>query len=176
MVAINSIVLLVFIFITSTQAVGDFHIYHYSEFSVQACSGYLGKLVTLFNSTTDKAGFCNVKNQPALGTMAECIELMPREDARAEFLKLCKKYNLTEEAYLAALQNATEFGFYNTSADKDFNKKKVFNKPILLTKRMSIKLLMQSPVDISIIIIPNGLVLRYFPIGLVLCLLLVFAI
>ena len=135
MVAINSIVLLVFIFITSTQAVGDFHIYHYSEFSVQACSGYLGKLVTLFNSTTDKAGFCNVKNQPALGTMAECIELMPREDARAEFLKLCKKYNLTEEAYLAALQNATEFGFYNTSADKDFNKKKVFNKPILLTKK-----------------------------------------
>ncbi|RCK56646.1 putative ferric reductase transmembrane component [Candida viswanathii] len=127
MVAINSVALLLFTFISATQAVGDYHIYHYDEFAVQACTGYLGKLVTFFNSTTDKVGFCNVKNQPALGTMAECIELMPWKDARHEFLKLYQ--------YLAALQNATEFGFYNTTADKDFNKKKVFNKPILLTKK-----------------------------------------
>ena len=135
MVAGRSYIVLLVTLITSVYSLGDFHIYHNNEFAVEACTGYLGKLVTFFN-TTDKIGFCNVNNQPALGTMAECIELMPHKNARKEFLELCKKYKLTEEEYLAALQNATEFGFYDTKADKEFNKKKIFNKPILLTKKL----------------------------------------
>ncbi|EER35529.1 hypothetical protein CTRG_00268 [Candida tropicalis MYA-3404] len=135
MVAGRSYIVLLVTLITSVYSLGDFHIYHNNEFAVEACTGYLGKLVTFFN-TTDKIGFCNVNNQPALGTMAECIELMPHKNARKEFLESCKKYKLTEEEYLAALQNATEFGFYDTKADKEFNKKKIFNKPILLTKKL----------------------------------------
>ncbi|RCK59238.1 Candidapepsin-10 [Candida viswanathii] len=104
MVASRSIFFLVLTSIASVTALGDFHIYHNDEFAVEACTGYLGKLVTYFNSTTDKVGFCNVKNQPALGTMAECIEMMPHKDAR-------------KNDYL-------------------FNKKKVFNKPILLKPKL----------------------------------------
>ncbi|EMG48258.1 hypothetical protein G210_1192, partial [Candida maltosa Xu316] len=135
MLLTQSIIFLVAYLLSFSQATQTVHFYHNNEFAVPACSGYIAKVATLFNATTDKVGFCNVKNQQALGTMAECIELMPHKNSRKEFLKSCKKHNLTEEAYLNALQNATEFGFYNTTADKEFKKAKLFYKPVLLTKK-----------------------------------------
>ncbi|EMG45941.1 Likely ferric reductase, partial [Candida maltosa Xu316] len=135
MLAIRSIIFLVACLFASSQAGNTLHIYHNDEFSVQACTGYIPKVATLFNATTDKVGFCNVKNQQALGTMAQCIEMMPHKNARKEFLASCKKYNLTESLYLAALENATEFGFYNISANPDFKKAKLFYEPVLLKKK-----------------------------------------
>lgn len=135
MVAINSLLFAAITLVSSAQATDTLTIYHNNKFAVQACKGLIGKTAVLFNETTDKAGFCNVKNQQALGTMAECIELMPHKDSRKEFLKTCKKFNLTEEDYLAAWKNATEFGYVNVTADPDFKKKKLYYKPVLLKKK-----------------------------------------
>ena len=107
MVAINSLLFAAITLVSSAQATDTLTIYHNNKFAVQACKGLIGKTAVLFNETTDKAGFCNVKNQQALGTMAECIELMPHKDSRKEFLKTCKKFNLTEEDYLDSWKNST---------------------------------------------------------------------
>ncbi|CAI5759500.1 unnamed protein product [Candida verbasci] len=128
--------LVLFSFISYSQAViGAFQIYHNYDFPVQACSGLIGKTAVYFNSTLEPNGYCNFHNQPALGTMAECIEMIPLQNSRKLFLKSCKKLNLTEDQYLKALQNATEFGFVNVTSDKDYKKGKNYYKPALLTKK-----------------------------------------
>ncbi|KAK6455032.1 ferric reductase [Scheffersomyces xylosifermentans] len=110
-----------------------FHIYHESEFAVMACTALVGK-TALYFSKTDKIKYCNVHNQPALGTYAHCIEQIPYKDARKNFLDSCAPFNLTEEQYLAAYNNATKY-LTNTTADPTFNKKKIYNKPAILSPK-----------------------------------------
>ena len=96
MVAINSLLFAAITLVSSAQA-DTLTIYHNNKFAVQACKGLIGKTAVLFNETTDKAGFCNVKTNKLLGTMAECIELMPHKDSRKEFLKTCKNSTLLKK-------------------------------------------------------------------------------
>ncbi|KAI3403164.2 hypothetical protein KGF56_004053 [Candida oxycetoniae] len=119
-----------------TEAENNFKIYHADEFPVQACTGLLGKTAKFDESK--KPTYCSAKNQPALGTMAECIERLAKtrnKNSRRLFLKSCKKQNLTEEKYLDAFANATEFGFVNVTQDKSFNKTKPYYKPIYLSPK-----------------------------------------
>ena len=139
----NKLSLLLFIFtslvLQPAIAASGFEIYHADEFPVLACTGYLGKIVTYFNATAvPKGGYCSVNNQPALATMAECIEILAKnrhKDSRKLFLASCKKSNLTEEEYLDAYNNATSMGFVNSTADPSFNKTKLYYKPILLSTK-----------------------------------------
>lgn len=112
----------------------DQHLYHKDNFVVQACSSLIGKTALLFNSTLDKAGFCNVKNQQALGTMAHCIEQLPYKTSRSIFLESCAKYNLTEEQFMAAYENATD-KLVVTKDDPNFKLKKIYYKPVKLTQK-----------------------------------------
>ena len=61
MVAINSLLFAAITLVSSAQATDTLTIYHNNKFAVQACKGLIGKTAVLFNETTDKAGFCNVK-------------------------------------------------------------------------------------------------------------------
>ncbi|KAI5962080.1 uncharacterized protein KGF55_003155 [Candida pseudojiufengensis] len=137
--------LILIIFITfSTFVKSDFQIYKAnkfeSNFPVQACQGLIGKTANFFTNVTaeSKIGYCKIKNQPALGTMAQCIELLDQKknkNSRKFFLKSCKKFNLTEDQYLQAFHNATEFGFVNVTEDKSFNKTKPYYKPVLIPQK-----------------------------------------
>ncbi|CAK9441175.1 uncharacterized protein LODBEIA_P50440 [Lodderomyces beijingensis] len=125
--------------IPAAQAAGDFEIYHADDFPVQACTGLLGKTANFFESKkVAKDAYCSVKNQQALGTMAECIERLQESrnhNSRKLFLKSCKKSNLTEAKYLDAYHNATSFGFVDTTKDKSFNKTKPYSKPVLVSAK-----------------------------------------
>lgn len=139
MVSLNkSIYTLISLCLASVYAGKDgYQIYHADDFPVQACTGVIGKTATFFGEDV-KNGYCDIGNQPALGTMAECIEYMmnyKNKNSRKLFLKSCKKKNLTEDQYFAALQNATDFGFVNTTAEEGFNKSTLYYKPVLLTQK-----------------------------------------
>ncbi|KAG5418859.1 hypothetical protein I9W82_003577 [Candida metapsilosis] len=138
MVSLNkSLYALLSLCLVSRVSAGDgYQIYHADDFPVQACTGVIGKTATFFGEDVTN-GFCDVDNQPALGTMAECIEMMmnyKNKNSRKLFLASCKKKKLTEDQYFAALQNATEFGFVDTKKEEGFNKTKLFYKPVLLTQ------------------------------------------
>ncbi|KAI5962860.1 hypothetical protein CANMA_003635 [Candida margitis] len=134
----KSLFALLSVCLVSVNASDDgYTIYHADDFPVQACTGIIGKTATFFPSTA-KNGYCDVNNQPALGTMAECIEMMmnyKNKNSRKLFITSCKKKNLTEDQYYAALQNATDFGFVNTTAETGFNKSELYYKPVLLTQK-----------------------------------------
>lgn len=132
MVAINKLALAA-VFMGLTQAEVAFHINRKKEFAVQACTALVGKTATYF-LPTDKVGYCNVNNQPALGTYAYCIEQIPYKDARKNFLDSCAPFHLTEEQYLDAYHNASNY-LTNTTADPSFNISKVYNKPAILSKK-----------------------------------------
>lgn len=126
-------ILIAFFAVASVQAKTTY-IYHENTFAVDGCQKLIAKVATLFNATTDKKGFCNVKNQQALGTMTHCIEGMPYKDARQNFLLSCKKYNLTETQYLASFDNATKY-ITNTSDIPKFSVKKLFYLPVYLSQK-----------------------------------------
>jgi predicted ferric reductase len=129
-------ILLILTFCLTISAKTGFMIYHYNTLAWQGCSGILAKNVLLFSSK-DKAGYCNVKNQPALGTMAHCIRMLPHhaEGAEQDFIKSCAKYHLTQEEFDHAYDNATQYLVLNPKKnDPNFNISKVFNKPVLLTQ------------------------------------------
>lgn len=119
----------------ATVHAGDgFMIYHKNQLTVDACETILGKTATLFGKT-DKAEYCNVKNQPALGSMAHCLKQMPNPKAVGVFLSGCSKYKLTEEELTDAYVNATNYLVTNTSAVKGFNKKKLFSLPVKISQK-----------------------------------------
>lgn len=109
-------------------------IYKKTELGVMACESLLGKTALYFKKK-DKVGYCNVKNQPALGAMAHCLKEIPNPGSIDYFLKECKKFNLTEEKFLAAFDNATNYLVTNTSLDPTFNLTKIYNKPVLIPKK-----------------------------------------
>ncbi|KAI5949920.1 hypothetical protein KGF54_005398 [Candida jiufengensis] len=137
--SLNSLILLTIFFLLNLGSC-DFKIYHADDFPVQACQGLIGKTANFFKNATAEAktGYCKIKNQPALGTMVQCIEVLNKErnsNSRKLFLKSCKKSNLTEALYMEALQNATSFGFVNVTTDKSFNKTKPYYKPVLIKEK-----------------------------------------
>lgn len=104
-------------------------IFRKDDLTVSACELIIGKAALYFKKT-DKKGYCNVKNQPALGSMAHCLKLMPTAGGVDSFLKLCAQYNLTEALFEAAYENATDYLVTNTSSVPGFNISKVFNYPV----------------------------------------------
>uniref|UniRef100_A0A0L0P5E6 FAD-binding FR-type domain-containing protein n=1 Tax=Candidozyma auris TaxID=498019 RepID=A0A0L0P5E6_CANAR len=114
---------------STALAADGFEIYHKNELTVEACEKILGKTATLF-AKKDKAGYCNVKNQPALGSMAHCLKDMPNPKAIGVFIEGCSKYHLTEQEFWDAYENATSYLVTNTSAVHGFNKTELFHLPV----------------------------------------------
>jgi len=104
-------------------------LYSKDELTVGACQVIFKKNVIFFKK--DKAGFCNVKNQPALGTMAMCLNVMPHKHAIDYFIEdVCAPFNLTHEAFWASYENATKFAVKNLTAVPGFNITKPFYYPV----------------------------------------------
>lgn len=134
MVLIHWLVATACLLATSTADTGIFK-YHKDSLTVQACTSVLGKTATLFGKK-DKKKYCNVKNQPALGSMAQCLHDMPHKGKTIEvFLDSCKKYKLTLEEFQAAYENALHYMVKNTSAVPGFNKTKLFSLPVKVPKK-----------------------------------------
>ncbi|PVH16739.1 uncharacterized protein CXQ87_004291 [Candidozyma duobushaemuli] len=119
---------------TASASSDGFMIYHKNQLTVDACDTILGKTVTLYGKK-DKAAYCNVDNQPALGSMAHCLKQMPNPKAVGVFLEGCSKYKLTEEQLWDAYDNATSYLVTNTSAVPGFNKTKLFSLPVKISQK-----------------------------------------
>ncbi|ODV78161.1 uncharacterized protein CANTADRAFT_7613 [Suhomyces tanzawaensis NRRL Y-17324] len=122
--------------LSSAFALNGVIIYHKKDLAIEACTLLIAKSATLFNKT-DKAGYCSVKNQQALGTMAHCMEQLPYKKSRQSFLDYCDKKNhsITEEQYLAAYDNATSHLVKNVTADDPTYKiTKLYYKPVALSQ------------------------------------------
>ncbi len=110
-------------------------IYHKDELAVKSCLGLIGKSATLFGAK-DKKGFCNVENQPALGTMTHCLvqgfgTLPMKHKVIEKFLEGCSKYDLTKEQFDDAYTNATDY-LVDPKTYTGFNKTVLFSLPIQL--------------------------------------------
>lgn len=112
----------------------DGYFYHKDGFSVSVCSSLISKKAAYFNATLDKVGYCNVNNQPALGSMASCITRLPWKNSVQNFMDSCKKYDLTYEQFHAALENATNY-FNNYTNDPDYSPKKYYPRPIKIGQK-----------------------------------------
>lgn len=115
---------------STTLAVEGVTIYHKDDLIVSTCKTMLGKAAVLFNATTDKAGYCNRKNQQALGSMATCLKMSKNEQAVDTFITLCAKYNLTAEQFIASYNNASNFLVKNVTANPTYKKGKLFYYPV----------------------------------------------
>lgn len=107
---------------------------HYDQLAVDGCTALIAKNALYFKKT-DKAGFCNVKNQPALGTMAHCLRDVPNPKAVDRFLQTCEPFDLTLAQFDAAFDNATDFLVTNTTQDPTFNLTNVYDKPVKLASK-----------------------------------------
>ncbi|KAG7194424.1 uncharacterized protein KQ657_004637 [Scheffersomyces spartinae] len=108
-------------------------IYHNRDIAVKACSTYLTRTATL-HGKKDKKGFCNVKAQQALGSMANCLHVLNQTGSIDSFLDSCKHTNLTRAQFDAAYLNAST-QLVNTTAVKGFNTTKLFYQPIITPKK-----------------------------------------
>lgn len=109
-------------------------LFHRDQLTIDACRAIIKKTAIFFTSK-DKVGFCNVKNQPALGTMALCLDVMPHKHAIDYFIDECSKYNLTHDQFWAAHDNATKYAIKNVSTVPGFNISKPFNYPVVLKNK-----------------------------------------
>ncbi|CAH2356075.1 ferric/cupric reductase transmembrane component 2 [[Candida] railenensis] len=115
-------------------------VHHLDQLGYKACKDIIEKNAILFDKK-DKQQFCNVKNQPALGTMAHCIIQGYNETKLAKpvmnyFINSCKKYNLTAEKVNAAYLNASDY-LVDVSEVENFDKKSLFSYPLKLkTKKI----------------------------------------
>lgn len=110
-------------------------IYHKADIIVNTCQSTLTKAVLLFNATIDKAGYCNVKNQQALGSMATCLMMSKNDQAIDTFIDRCSKYNLTEEQFKKSYENATKYLVTNLTANANFKKGKLFYSPVKISPK-----------------------------------------
>lgn len=104
-------------------------IYHKDDLAMQACTAVLGKTATFF-SEEDKKAYCNTDNQPALGSMAICLEQVGHSGGTQSFLKLCSKFKLTQQDLDAARENATQHLVKNATAYPGFNATELFYLPV----------------------------------------------
>lgn len=104
-------------------------IFHKDHIAVDSCMAVFKKNLIFFGKK-DKVGYCNVKNQPALGSMAMCLNVQPHKKGIDYFIKTCSDYNLTEQAFWAAYDNATKYAVKNLTGYPGFNKSVPFNLPV----------------------------------------------
>lgn len=104
------------------------------DLTIAACKAVFAKNVIFFTKK-DKVGFCNVRNQPALGTMAMCLNVMPHRHAIDYFIDGCSEYNLTHEQFWDSYENATNFAVKNVSTVPGFNISKPFNYPVVFKNK-----------------------------------------
>lgn len=115
-------------------------VYHEDELAVTACKALIAKTATLYGKK-DKKAFCNIENQPALGTMAHCLVqgfngTSLEQKSVAYFIDSCSKYKLTEAEFEASYKNATAY-MVDTTTVSSFNKTKLFSSPVKLkTKKI----------------------------------------
>lgn len=102
--------------------------YHTDDLSLKACEA-LFKKITFFDKK-DKKKFCNVDNQPALGSMAHCLANSPHKKATQLFLESCSKTGLTEKQFWDSYDNATNYLVAKPKEVKGFNKKEPFWLPV----------------------------------------------
>lgn len=114
----------------TTMADDSIQIYHKDAIIISTCTSMLGKAAVLFNATADTAGYCNVKNPAALGSMANCIMQSKNEKAIGTFIDQCAPYNLTEDQFMASYKNATKYLVSNVTGNPSYKKGKVFPLPV----------------------------------------------
>lgn len=121
----------------SSAAIADegLVIYHKDQLIVKTCIGMLGKTAILFDAAADKSGYCNVKNQPALGSMATCLEMSKNQQAIDTFIRSCAKYNLTENQFKASFENASSYLVKNATAHPSYRKGNVFSYPVEIPQK-----------------------------------------
>ncbi|CAK7895112.1 ferric/cupric reductase transmembrane component 1 [[Candida] anglica] len=102
-------------------------IYSEPEIRFLACTGLLAKTATLFGKK-DKKGYCNVKNQVALGSAAHCFVDNMNKKGVNYFIEECE---ITEEQFYAAYDNATQY-LVDVTKVEGFNKTKLLSSPIKL--------------------------------------------
>lgn len=108
---------------------------HRSELTVLACQAVLEKQALYFEET-DPLGYCNVENQPALGSLANCLTLTNNTKAIDVFVKDCAtKTDFTMDDFNAAYENATQH-LVNQTADPTFNLTEIYNKPVELSSSL----------------------------------------
>lgn len=95
--------------LASTVAAGDggVQLYHKDQLTIDACQAVFKKNVIFYKK--DKKGYCDTANQPALGSMALCLSVMPHEKSIPFFIKSCHKYGLTEDEFWDSYENATKY-------------------------------------------------------------------
>ncbi|KAF7581838.1 FAD-binding domain family protein [Clavispora lusitaniae] len=107
---------------------------HKDQIPALACSTLIAKSV-IFTKAKD-GGYCSVKNQPALGTMAHCLMSMPHKGGIDYFIyHTCAKNNLTEEQFMDAYNNATDLLVKNVTAYPGYNLTKPFYLPVQMGKK-----------------------------------------
>lgn len=107
---------------------------HKDQIPALACLTLIAKSV-IFTKAKD-GGYCSVKNQPALGTMAHCLMLMPHKGGIDYFIyHTCAKNNLTEEQFMDAYNNATDLLVKNVTAYPGYNLTKPFYLPVQMGKK-----------------------------------------
>lgn len=116
-------------FAATTMADPGVVIYHKEDLALLLCKAVLKKTVLYFGAK-DKVGYCNVKLQQALGTMAYCLKLLPHEEGVHAFLESCAPYNLTMKQFEDSYNNATNYLVTNTTGYPGFNITKPFNRPV----------------------------------------------
>lgn len=110
-----------------------FKIYHKDDLAVETCETLLTKSAKLFPSK-DKKKYCNVDNQPALGSMAHCVSEIPYKHSVEAFIKSCSKFGLTRDQFGQAYDNATKY-IINPKKEPGFNKTKLSYKPVMVPQK-----------------------------------------
>lgn len=115
----------------------SWQLHHYASEAVNGCSLLIGKQAT-WATKHDLLGFCKKDDQPALGSMAWCLENQPKpEEAKHAFIKQCdEEYGLkvTMEDLQHAYQNATDYLVENPKKTiPGWNPKKPASVPVKFT-------------------------------------------
>lgn len=108
-----------------------FGIYHTPPLIVLSCEQIIGKYALYFPEE-DVNGYCDINNQPALGTIATCLKMTNSTKAIKVFVDDCyPKTGLTMKDFDAAYVNASHH-LTNVTADPNFNLTEIYNKPALI--------------------------------------------
>lgn len=126
--------ILVSIFFASAVLAKDSsnRLFHKAGVANTACTSLIGSKALYF-PPKDEEGFCDVKNQPALGTYAHCLVQINETGSISNFIKGCENSELTTTVFWDSYYNATKY-LTNASADPNFNITKLYNKPVILTQ------------------------------------------
>ncbi|CAN3486551.1 ferric/cupric reductase transmembrane component 2 [Diutina catenulata] len=92
---------------------------HYDIATCWACTGLIGMETRWEKGHHDSSDFCSVKNQPALGSIAVCLDHMPNpEHTKQRYVESCMEdyeIELTLDELVQAGENATQYLVFNPS-------------------------------------------------------------